>query len=335
MIVDCHSDILIDVGKHWLAGRRGRLLEHHIPKMRAGGVTGAWCPLSVDNPSHDGDPYVRMLQTLEAVHDEAELAASDVAIVTDAASFEAVMRSGRIALYLGIEGAMPLAGRPERVEELHSRGLRWFGLTWNARNEVGDGLGVDDAKSLSAAGREIVAEMERLGVVIDLTHASIPLFDSVVDATTVPFAVTHSNSIELCDHVRNLTDEQLHAVRDRGGFVGVNFFPSLLISEQRQPTLLDIVAHADYLRRILGPAQVALAADFIDYDQEAMAAGLAASAIDYGDSVVYPVSVETTAGMENVLTALQESGWSEQDITGIAWSNQLDFIRRVESATRR
>lgn len=334
MIIDGHSDILVDVGKHWMAGRKGRLANHHIPKMREGGVTGAWCPVAVDNPSHDGDPYDRMMRTLEAVHDEVDNHSAEVAIVTDSGSFVSTMASGRIALFMGIEGAMPLAGRPERVEELFNLGLRWFGLTWNARNEVGDGLGVGDPGGLTEVGREIVAEMERLGIVIDLTHSSIPLFNDVMDSTRSPIAVTHSNSRQLCDHVRNLTDEQLRLIMVRRGIVGINFFPALLTSANRRATLDDIVEHANYVGNSVGQEYVGLAADFIDYDQEAMAAGLAASTVDYGESTAYPLGAETTREMKNVLQVLEGAGWSESDVERIAWRNQIEFLRRVEEAGR-
>lgn len=332
MIIDGHSDILVDIGKHWIAGRRGRLADHHVPKMREGGVTGAWCPVAVDNPSHEGDPHDRMMRTLEAVLDEVQHASDEVVIVNNAQSFESTMRSGRIALFLGIEGTMPLAGRPERVSEMHRLNLRWAGLTWNARNAVGDGLGVKDPNGLTEAGREVVAEMERLGIVVDLTHGSIPLFDDVISLTRAPIAVTHSNARSLCDHVRNLTDEQLRAIRSRNGIVGVNFFPALLTSERRTVMTDDIVRHADYLRRIVGDHGVTLAADFIDYDQEAMAAGLAASQVDYGSNLAYPEGVETTRGMSNVLRALRDAGWSDEAIERIAWRNQIEFLQRVERA---
>ncbi len=332
MIIDGHSDILIDTGKHVAAGRPGRLAEHHLPKMREGGVTGAWCPVAVDNPSHEGDPHERMLRTLDAVRSEVARAADQVAIVTDADAFEAEMRAGRIALFLGLEGTAPLAGRPERVQEMYDLGLRWAGLTWNARNATGDGLGVPDPHGLTDAGREIVLEMERLGIVVDLTHGSAPLLDDVAATLRAPLAVTHSNAKALCDHVRNLSDEQLATVAAKDGIVGVNFFPALLAPAGRPATMDDIVAQAAYLRGALGPDSVTLAADFIDYDVDAMAAGLAASDVDYGDTVAYPEGVETTAGMRNVVEALARAGWSDEDVEKVAWRNQIAFLRRVEGA---
>lgn len=329
MIIDGHSDILIDVSKYWHSGHEGRLIDYHVPKMSEGGVSGAWCPVSVDNPSHPGDPYERMLRTLDAVHAEVELAAGAVELVDDARSFEAAMLAGRIALFLGIEGASPVAGQAGRVEEFKQLGLHWFGLTWNAPNEMGDGLGVSSPRGLTAVGKEVVAEMERSGVIIDLTHASVPLFESVVASSQKPFAVTHSNARELCDHVRNLTASQLESVKQRNGIVGVNFFPALLTLEERPATMDDIVRHASYLKQSVGQLNVTLAADFIDYDRDAMAAGLAASTVDYGTNTSYPEGVETTSGMRNVLSALADAGWSNDELERIAWRNQLEFIERV------
>jgi membrane dipeptidase len=332
MVVDGHSDILIDVGKRWSSGERGRLGDFHVPRMLDGGVTGAWCPIAVDNPSHPGDPYERALRTLEAVHDEVERAAGSVAIVHDASTFESAMRRGQVALFLGMEGGMPLEGRPERVEAFARSGLRWIGLTWNARNEIGDGLGAEHPTGLTAAGAEIVAEMERLGMVIDLTHASAPLVTDVADTTTAPLAVTHSNSRQLCEHVRNLDDAQLALIRERDGIVGLNLYPALLTRTSAEATMADILRHARYLVEHVGPHGVTFGFDFIDYDLDAMAAGLAASSVDYGDSTAYPEGAEDTTQVGNIIEALRAADWSDDIVQNVAWRNHLRFIAAVQAA---
>lgn len=331
MVIDGHSDILIDVGKRWHGGERGRLGLTHVPKMLRGGVTGAWCPIAVDNPSHPGDPFERALRTLDAAVDEVARAGSSVTVVHDAFEFESAMRRGRVALFLGMEGGMPLAGRPERVEAFYRLGLRWFGLTWNAPNEIGEGLGNPATGGLTPVGAEIVAEMERLGVIVDLTHASPALVDDVFARTKAPLAVTHSNARRLCDHVRNLDDEQLALVRRRGGIVGVNLFPALLAAAPADASLDDVVRHAAYLRDHVGSEGVTFGFDFIDYDEEAMAAGLAASAVDYGDRIAYPEGVRDTTEVRNVLTALRAAGWDDGAVERIAWRNQLRFIAEVQA----
>lgn len=334
MIIDGHSDILIDVAKRWANGERGRLAHYHVPRMLDGGVTGAWCPISVDNPSHVGDPYERACRALDAIHDEVANSDGTAEIVTDAESLERTMRAGKVALFLGMEGAMPLRGMAERLRWFDAAGIRWIGLTWNAPNEVGRGLGSPGSEGLTTVGRELIQEMERLGVVIDLTHASPELVSDAFAATTAPLAVSHSNARALCDHVRNLSDHQLELVANRTGIVGVNLFPALLRSDHTPVTIQDVVNHATYLRQHVGDTGVTFGFDFIDYDQEAMAAGLAASAIDYGASLTYPKGVEDTRGGRNVTEALKASGWTDHQTEAIAWRNIVRFVRAVETHAR-
>ena len=331
MIIDGHSDILIDVGKRWARGERGRLAGFHVQRMLEGGVTGAWCPIAVDNPSHAGDPFERACRTLDAIHDEVANGGDMVEIVHDANGFERVMGSGKVALFLGMEGAMPLAGDVERLRWFADAGVRWVGLTWNAPNEVGRGLGSPGAGGLTDVGRVLLHEMERLGVVIDLTHASPELFHDAFTATTAPLAVSHSNARALCDHVRNIDDDQLRTAASRGGMVGVNLFPALLRDDGATATMADVVAHAAYLRQHVGEGGVTFGFDFIDYDEAEMAAGLAASAVNYGTSLTYPDGVADTRGGHNVLEALRHAGWDDDQVEAIAWRNIVRFVKSVEA----
>ena len=331
MIIDGHSDILIDVGKRWARGERGRLAEFHVPRMLEGGVTGAWCPIAVDNPSHVGDPFERARRTLDAVHHEVARSGGSVEIVRDAQAFERTMRAGKVALFLGMEGAMPLAGDVERLRWFHGAGVRWVGLTWNAPNEVGRGLGSPGTGGLTDAGRVLLDEMQRLGIVIDLTHGSPELYSDAFAATTAPLAVSHSNARALCDHVRNLDDAQLALAAQRDGIVGVNLFPALLRDDGAPPTMDDVVRHAAYLRDHLGEGGVTFGFDFIDYDEAAMAAGLAASALDYGASTTYPPGVADTRGGRNVVAALADAGWNHDQTEAIAWRNLVRLVAAVEA----
>jgi len=331
MIIDGHSDILIDVGKRWERGERGRLADYHVPRMLEGGVTGAWCPIAVDNPSHAGDPFERACRTLDAVHDEVARSGGTAELVRDARGFESTMRAGKVAIFLGMEGAMPLAGDVERLRLFHNAGIRWIGLTWNAPNEVGRGLGSPGTGGLTDAGRALLHEMERLGVVIDLTHGSPELYADAFAATTAPLAVSHSNARALCDHVRNLDDAQLALAAQRDGIVGVNLFPALVRDDGQPPTMDDVVRHATYLRDRLGDGGVTFGFDFIDYDETAMAAGLAASALDYGATTTYPPGVPDTRGGRNVVQVLADAGWTDDQRQAIAWRNVIRFVAAVEA----
>ncbi|MGE5599277.1 MAG: dipeptidase, partial [Bacteroidota bacterium] len=132
---------------------------------------------------------------------------------------------GRVGFLLALEGAGPLAGRPGLLRPLHQLGLRLVGLTWNGRNQFADGVAVEGGGGLTGAGRELVALAEELGVVVDLAHLHPKGFWDVLSIARRPVVVSHANARAVRDHPRNLDDDQLRALADRGGLVGINLCP--------------------------------------------------------------------------------------------------------------
>lgn len=325
--IDGHSDILIDVLNQSLTGNQDRLVEVHLPKMRAGNVQLAFCPVSVDNPSgvsHDSFDVIRNIDRVRQLVKQTD----GVEVVESAVDMRAAIENDNIGLFLGLEGLKPAAGDPGLIRIFHRLGIRWAGLTWNDSNEVAQGVGVANATGLTQKGSAIVREMQDIGMLVDLTHIHPKGFFDAVKIAVKPMIVSHSNASGVHQHARNLSDDQLDAIKDLQGTVGVNFFPKM-VSEHNQ-TLAQVADHVDYIVERIGIEHVSLGPDFIDYAIDQMGPGLAASGIDYGDDYTYPAGLEDTTKVPNLFELLQERGYSTDDCDLIARQN---LLRVIEATT--
>ena len=168
------------------------------------------------------------------------------------------LRPGECGAVLTVESGAAAAGSLERLSGMVRRGVRMMTLTWNGENELGGGVRAPGP--LTPFGREAVREMERLGVIIDLSHASERLFYAVAEETSGPLAASHSDARALCPHPRNLTDEQFCLIRDRGGLVGLNFAPPFLSKGKARRG--DVWRHAEHFLALGGENVLAMGSDF-------------------------------------------------------------------------
>jgi membrane dipeptidase len=169
---------------------------------------------------------------------------------------DAVEAKNRNAALLSIEGSAALGGSLDNLEKAYNMGVRMITLTWNAACEAGGGC--RDGSGLTPFGFELVSHMQKLGVVVDVSHLSDKGFCDVVRATDAPFVATHSNSRAVCDNKRNLTDDQFKEITQRGGIVGLNLCPAFLGSKSVE----NILKHADRFLSLGGENVIAVGADF-------------------------------------------------------------------------
>ena len=163
-------------------------------------------------------------------------------------------------IILTIEGGAALNGKLENIERYRKLGVRAMTLTWNSQCEIGDGAEVENPKGITDFGKRAVKEMERCGIVVDVSHASDKLFYDVAEIAERPFIATHSNSRSVCNHRRNLTDEQFNIIKSSGGIVGINFHKYFL--EENNQSVGDIVKHIEHFLSLGGEDTVALGTDF-------------------------------------------------------------------------
>jgi membrane dipeptidase len=178
--------------------------------------------------------------------------------------------TGKMAGILHLEGAEAMGNDSEILSLLYRLGLRSIGLTWNNRNLLADGVGEEPgAGGISNRGKEIIYLMEKLGIMLDLSHISVKSYYDALTIYSKPVLVTHANARALCNHRRNLDDNQLKALADNGGIIGINQIPEF-IKEDGKPVLNDLLDHVVYISDLIGVEHVALGSDFDGSDMVLM-----------------------------------------------------------------
>jgi len=251
-----------------------------VPLMRAGGITAqltaCWVPDSaVGGPHASPHPLKLILQMSDYLHRELDGEAGEYAtLATTASDIEAARASGKTAFVFGLEGGDALKGDLSVLRTLHRLGLRHVGLVHEGRNALGSATqvwdgptmrlydsNIDPPGGLSPAGKEVVREMNRLGMLVDVTHTGEASFWDALEIANGPVTVTHGNARSLRDTTRYLTDEQIRAVAATGGIVCPS--PTPLGPGGEAPSLEMLLNHIDYMVNLVGSDHVGFGTDFL------------------------------------------------------------------------
>lgn len=306
-VVDAHCDTVLRLADGASLLPEGEPQGHlDLPRLRRGGVDVQVFALWVDHDRHTNDAPQRCLTLLDAVWREIEKHSDDVYAVLSAADFDRARAEDKVGILLSIEDGAALGGSLAALRMFYRLGVRAVGLTWNGRNELAEGVGArESGGGLTAFGRAVVGEMERLGMVVDVSHITERGFWDVVDVSQRPFIASHSNAQAVCDHPRNLTDEQIRALAERGGVMGMNFCPPF-VREGGDARIDDIVRHIDYIVDLVGPQHVGIGSD---YD------GISTT----------PVGLEDAARLPALTELLLSKGYADDVVADIIGGN----FRRV------
>ncbi len=304
--------------RNWLC-QGETLLRCHLPHWREGNVWGIVVP--VDN-----------LDEVTVLLSEIEESEGAVALTTRVEEICAAQERGAAAVILG--GTFKAIGGDIAALKLYRKlGMRTFALSLNPRNLLTDGCGERNASGLSYVGIKAVQEMERLGVLIDLSHTSESGFWDVLEYTHCPVFASHSNCRALNDNPRNLTDKQIEALVQRGGLVALSTYPTL-VNPKPQPTLDDYLDHVDYLKRLVGTNYIAIGTDFIDYVYDFVDPGVRKSdptKVIYGEEKRMVGGLECISQLQNIKTGLEKRGYTGADIKAILSGNFLRLLKSMET----
>jgi membrane dipeptidase len=316
-VMDLHADTpkLMDKAGYDVFARHNALpqavnfLGHvDVPRMREGGLAaqffGMWTL-----PKPRAGCAASIHDQLDALDAAAARRPDLFARCSTRAEVEAAKAAGRVAALAGIEGAHALEGRLERVEEFARRGVRYIGLLHFSANELGapaKGLGRDDAQGLTPFGRDVIREMDRLGVIVDLAHINRKGFFEALEVSTGVPIVSHTGVAGVKAHWRNIDDEQIRAVADRGGVIGVIFAPRFLGRDG-----IDAVCdHLEHIIRVAGADVPALGSD-------------------YDGTVRPPRGLEDVAALPRLTAALLARGVGRAEVKKLLGENALRVLADV------
>lgn len=337
-IFDGHNDLLSCLQQEgetsergFFAGRDGDIT---LAKCRKGGFAGGlfaiWAtndpasrpdPMAVYREFSAISPATALADTLQQAAIFARLTRSwpdALRACRSVAEIETARADGAIAAVLHLEGAEAIGPDMDLLHLLYAAGLRSLGPVWSRPNLFGHGVpfnfpaSPDTGPGLSDAGRALVHECDRLGILIDLSHLNEKGFWDVAATSHRPLVATHSAAHALTGATRNLTDKQLDAMAERGGLVGLNFGcafvrPDGIKNPDTAPEVL--IRHLDHLLKKLGETGVALGSDF--------------------DGTMIPNFLQDAAGLPHLVKAMQDAGYGDALIRRICWGNWMDLLARV------
>ena len=216
---------------------------------------------------------------------------------------------GKVKILLSVEGGEIFEGNPDRVREFHDLGIRMAAIIWNNENEIAHSAKSGSKEGIKPLGWELLKVMAELKMAADTSHLNEAGFWDLIDKHSQPPLASHSCAKKLRNHFRNLTDEQIRAMVDRGGWIGVNFYPWFL-GDTGMAVAEDIVTHIDYMCQLGAHKHVGFGSDFDGIE-------------------VWPDDCENPSKVPLVIEGLKKRGYSDEAIEDIAGRNFLNYYRRL------
>ncbi len=309
MIFDAHSDLPTFVYDERKRGKTA-ILEGNFERFFNGRISSRVMAIWT-RAERRGDATTYGLEALNALLKDVD-ESERFELVKSVGEMRKAIEAGQVALWLSLEGGEPIGESLDLLEVFYRLGLRVLTLTWSLRNAIADGVFERTGGGLTNFGVEVVGKAEELGIVLDLSHINEAGFWDTLDVTAFPVIASHSNARMLCDNPRNLTDDQILAIAERGGVIGAVAIPSFV--DRERPTLEKYVEHIAYMVDLAGYRHVGLGFDFVYY-----LPGWSGR------------SVEGFEDESRILALLERLGenFSEKEVEAIAFKNFERVFERV------
>jgi membrane dipeptidase len=358
IVVDSHDDttqrLLFEKG--FDLGTRHENGNIDIPRMREGGLDALffsiWVPSDVTGPI----AVKRALQQVDSVHEAVRLHPNDLVLATTAADIRRAASEKKIAALMGMEGGHMIDNDLGTLRDFVRLGVRYLTLTHFKNNDWADSS-TDTPKhnGLTDFGKGVVRELNRLGVMVDISHVADKTFADVLALTTVPVIASHSSCRAISGHPRNMTDEMMRALAKNGGVIMINYEVSFLSEENRLASEKagGVVAALDEMSKKCGGDEACSTLEMARVTREAMAKGTLPSVswekivehIDHAakvagvdhvglgsdfDGATMPIGMDDASQLPKLTTALMAKGYSAADVEKILGGNILRVMERVE-----
>src|SRR5258706_10542036 len=267
VVVEGHRDVYEQLYRKSV-GEEAPLRDAIAPRLIRDGINVCVYAVSGDSYSHSqntGRYLETALENIDMFLEEAPRSEGMLSLVRTRSDLPEQVRPGEVSFLLHFEGGMPLQGSIHQLRNFYRLGLRSMQLTWNFRNELGDGVWENRTKGgLTRFGVEVIKEMNRLGMVVDLAHMNREGFFQSLDAAEAPLIVSHANACGMLENPGNLAADQIKGIADQGGLVGILALPERVA--KKDATIDDLLGHIDYMVNLAGIEHIALGMDFIKYD---------------------------------------------------------------------
>ncbi|TXS36208.1 dipeptidase [Streptomyces sp. OR43] len=361
-VVDGHNDlpwalreqVNYDLDARDIATDQSAHLHTDIPRLRAGGVGAQFWSVYVRSDMAGDDAVSATLEQIDAVAELLERHPADLRRALTADDMETARSEGRIASLMGAEGGHSIHNSLGTLRALHTLGVRYMTLTHNDNiawaDSATDAPGVG---GLSPFGHEVVREMNRTGMLVDLSHVAATTMRDALTTSTAPVIFSHSSARAICDHPRNIPDDVLGRLPANGGIAMATFVPKFVLPEavawtrsadenmraqglhHLDTTERGMKIHAAFEAANPRPmATVATIADHLDHMREVAGIDHIGIGGDYDGTAFLPQGLEDVAGYPNLIAELLGRGWSTADLAKLTWQNAVRVLRAAEDVAR-
>ncbi|MFJ5632469.1 dipeptidase [Streptomyces goshikiensis] len=361
-VVDGHNDlpwalrkqVRYDLDRRDIAGDQSAYLHTDIPRLRAGGVGAQFWSVYVSAELTGDEAVSATLEQMDAVDQLIARYPGDLVRALTADDMEAARADGRIASLMGAEGGHSINNSLATLRALHRLGVRYMTLTHNDTIDWADSA-TDEPRhgGLTDFGREVVREMNRVGMLVDLSHVAATTMRDALAVSAAPVIFSHSSSLAICDHPRNIPDDVLELLPVNGGVAMATFVPKFILPAavawtqaadenlrahglhhlDTGPEAMDLhrAFEAEHPRPV---ATAATVADHLDHMREVAGVDHIGIGGDYDGTAFTPAGLDDVSGYPNLIAELLERGWSKPDLAKLTWSNAVRALRDAEAVAR-
>ena len=365
VVIDLHDDttqMILDEGYN--LGEKHDYGQVDIPRMRAGHVSGLFLSLWIDSDRYTPSEAIRRtLQQIDAVRREIARHPGDLEMATTSAEILAARKRGHIAILMGVEGGIAIDSDLSVLRSYAELGVRYLTLTHTNHTPWADSASLAGTHNgLTDFGRQVVREMNRLGMMVDISHVSDKTFMDALETSTAPLIASHSSSRALANVPRNMTDDMLRALAAKGGVVHVNYYEGFLDNgfaerehtlkaeqdeqnaiDDRTPKFGDRSPNGPAVRKInaqrnakLGRLPLSRLLDHFEHIVKVAGVDHVGLGSDFdGADDMFPEGMEDISKTPNLARGLMERGFSDEDILKILGGNTLRVMREVEEISLR
>src|SRR6185436_5819616 len=329
IVVDTHIDTTMMLGKpgwDFMVRHQPEPGENHVdlPRIREGGLDAAFFSIYMPGTITGPDAVKRALILIDHVRSLAEAHPNDIVLATTAAEVRAAHKAGKFAALMGMEGGHMIDDSLAVLRDYQRLGVRYLTLSHSVNTNWSDSSG-DTPKhnGLTDFGKDVVRELNRLGMLVDISHVSDKTFWDALETSKAPLVASHSSLRSISGHPRNMTDDMIRALGGKGGVIMINYSRSFLSDELYQAGLNNvppaqrptvswekIVEHIDHAAKLVGAQHVGLGSDF--------------------DGTTVPDGMDDVSMLPKITAALLEKGYSEQDVKNILGENILRLLEQVD-----
>jgi membrane dipeptidase len=363
IVLDTHADTTQRLlsGK-WDIGKRDTEGQLDIPRMREGGLDGVFFSIWMPGSVTGSEAVKRALDQIDAVREAVRLHPKDLVLATTAADIRRAKAQGKIAALMGVEGGHMISSDLGVLRSYAALGVRYMTLTHSVNDEWADSSTDKPVHNgLTDFGKDVVREMNRLGVMVDISHVADKTFYDALAVTRAPVIASHSSCRALCNAPRNMTDDMIRALAKNGGVMQINYYVGFLSQEYRDADKKsndEIKARRDAIIKQCGDDEDCQIRAGHKLNDELIAAGklpkvswekiiehidhavkiAGAEHVGLGsdfDGADMPAGMEDVSKLPRITEALLRKGYSEKDIENILGGNLLRVMTEVETAARK